>query len=60
VKKEKAIEILNDCNRGALLGISEETKTAIEMGKGAIQQIAQMRLLEISPIAELLPGETEE
>ena len=33
---------------------------ATQLGIGAIQQIAQMRLLGISPIAELLPGETED
>lgn len=37
---------------------NEKLSKALKMGVGALQDIAQMRLLDISPISELLPEET--
>ena len=60
MKLEKAIEILIDFLQDPVLIVRPDTTKSIKLGIGALQQIAQMRLLGISPIAELLPGETKE
>lgn len=55
---DEAITVLeNEVRVAEVNGRPLEVK-AFQIGIGAIQQIAQMRLLDISPIAELLPGET--
>jgi len=58
--KDEAIKKLTTLKRSGSLDGDPKGKLAIEMGIGAIQQIAQMCLLDICPIAELLPGETKD
>ena len=57
---DEAIKKLTTLKRSGALDGDPEGVLAIEQGIGALRQIAQIRLLDISPIAELLPGETEE
>ena len=57
---DEAIEKLTTLKRSGALDGDPWGVLAIELAIGAIQEIAQMRLLYISPIAELLPGETVE
>ncbi len=56
----KAIEILQDCTHGALLGISQETKDALQLGSEAVKELRELRLTQIWGEWETLPGETEE
>ena len=54
----KAIEILTLHWKGHKKDRDPDFYNACYLGVGALQQVAQMRQLGISPIAELLPGET--
>ena len=60
MKIDKAIKILSETVKLPENFPPTQYVEAIQMSIGALQQIAQIRLLGISPIAELLPGETEE
>lgn len=57
---EKAIEILEDCSHGALLGISKETKDALKLGIEALERLREHRLGCVDFTFRALPGETEE
>jgi len=57
---QKAIEILTDCTQGALLGISEDTKDALQLGIEAMKRLRVIRGYPHNQWKQLLPGETTE